>query len=187
MQPYRNDLDALEARHAALAAEVADRTRARDEAARMLVEARARQRDEQIAADYAAGGLERRRRRAALVAFGALGLALGVIGFATAHGRRSDRDVMLAGAMAQFEAFADSACACKDSACVERLNDKVSAWANDLAKRFPNTDKLDPKWAKQAQAIAERMATCMTKAMDVPAHHAYRSQEGQAERTDLER
>jgi len=190
MQPYRSDLEALEARYAVLEAEVADRTRARDEAARLLVEARARQRDEAIAADREAGGPERRRRRAALLAFGVIGLAMGVIGFASAHGRRSDRDVMLAGAMAQFEAFADRACACKDSACVERLNDKVSEWANDLAKRFPNTDKLDPKWANQAQTIAERMATCMAKAMtaEQPAHTLYPSQEGPAERsTVLER
>jgi hypothetical protein len=39
---YRNDVEALAARHAALDAEVTDRTRQRDEAARLLAEASAR-------------------------------------------------------------------------------------------------------------------------------------------------
>ncbi len=41
---YRNDLDALAARHTALAADVADRTRERDAAAQALAEARRRAR-----------------------------------------------------------------------------------------------------------------------------------------------
>src|SRR5689334_7425133 len=61
--PYRDELAALEARYAALEAEVADRERARDEAARMLAEAKARARNEEIVADVLSGGPERRRRR----------------------------------------------------------------------------------------------------------------------------
>ena len=65
---YRNDVDALAARLAAIDGEVADRTRARDEIALMLEEARALERAEAVLADRAAGGPARRRRRALLVA-----------------------------------------------------------------------------------------------------------------------
>src|SRR5262245_5903222 len=105
---FRNDIDALDARHKALAAVVQDRTRARDEAARMLDEARARERGEQLYADFVSGGPLRRKRRALLIIIAALtliGAVIGIAGLAIhAHHRDADRVGEL---MRKMEQFAD--------------------------------------------------------------------------------
>lgn len=60
---YRGDVEALEARVAALSADLAQRVRERDEAAQLLAEARARAHAEAYLADLDAGGPARRRRK----------------------------------------------------------------------------------------------------------------------------
>jgi hypothetical protein len=181
MQPYRSDLEALEARHAALEAEVTDRVRQRDEAARMLHEARARQRDADVAADYADGGPARRRRRTLVLICAGLAVVAGFITMGRVSSRGNDRDAFYRRVMVQFEKFADEACECKDSACITALNDRMMKWGNEITRDLePEQPKLDEAMMKKAQALSERMSNCMTKAMTLP--EAYESQTGNAER-----
>jgi len=186
MQPFRSDIDALEARHASLEAEVAERTRARDEAAQMLAEARMRERNTEIAADFASGGPARRRRRAVTIVLTVFAFGIGVASFARyKYDRRNERDVAMARVMAQFEAFADEACTCVDSACVTKVSEKMTTWAQQVAKQAPADQKPNEKWMKKATALGERLTTCMTKAMT---QSPYASQEqGVNARAELER
>jgi hypothetical protein len=177
MQPYRSDLEALEARHAALEAEVTDRVRQRDEAARMLHEARARQRDADLAADYAAGGPDRRRRRTFTLICAGLAVVVGFIAMGRVSSRTNGRDAFYRRVMVQFEKFADEACECKDSACVTAMTERMTKWGSEITREMePDQPKLDEAMMQKAQALSARMAACMTKAMTVP--NPYGSQEG---------
>jgi hypothetical protein len=164
MQPYRSDLDALEARHAALEAEVAERVRQRDDAARMLAEARAQQRNAEIAADYASGGPARRKRLAVSIAIGALVFAGMVAALARIKARPSYEERMDR-VMAQFEQFTNDMCECKDKACAQLVSDQMQKWASDLSKDMPPAEKYDEGTMKRAAALGDRMGKCMSKAM----------------------
>src|SRR5690242_13131135 len=140
---YRDDLSALEARVEALSAEVAERERERDEAARLLHEARERAHAEHVMADLAAGGPARRQRRRTrnAAAFGfALLLGGGVTYFALHHDTKRDR---VEQAMQKFEQFADDLCLCKDTACVQAVADAMTKWSTDHLSDFEPVDKLD--------------------------------------------
>ncbi|MBA3499062.1 MAG: hypothetical protein M4D80_30345 [Myxococcota bacterium] len=176
MQPYRSDLDALEARHAALEVEVNDRVRQRDEAARMLHEARARQRDADRAADHAAGGPDRRRRRTLILIAAGLAVVAGFIAMGRVSSRGNDRDAFYRRVMVQFEKFVDEACECKDSACVTAITERMTKWGNELQHEIePDHAKFDESMMKKAQVLSERMTSCVSKAMTPT---AYESQEG---------
>lgn len=178
MQPYRSDLEALEARHAALEAEVADRVRQRDDAARMLAEARARERDAEIAADHASGGPARRKAFVVSVALGAVAFAAMVGAVSRITSRPNDREVRMARVMVQFEKFTNEACACTSSECVTALSDRMASWANEVAKDVGPNEKPDERTMQRAQALGQRMGECMTKAMSAPAiGNAYETQE----------
>ena len=183
MQPFRSDIDALEARHAVLTTEVAERTRARDEAAQMLAEARLRERNSEIAADYAAGGPARRKRRAITIVLGTFALGIAIAGFVRLKANERDsREQRTQRVFAQFEAFADDACKCSDSACVTQLSDRMSKWGAEVAKQMPQEDNVKPdeKWMKRAQVLGERMGKCMTDAM-TPAEPSQRVRPGDRE------
>ncbi len=77
---YRNDVDALAARHRELEAELQRRIRERDDVAHMLAEARDRDAEERRVADLLADGPRRRRRRRwriAVIALALVGIAIG--------------------------------------------------------------------------------------------------------------
>ena len=171
MQPYRSDLEALEARHAALEAEVTDRVRQRDEAARMLDEARARQRDADVAADFASGGPDRRRRRLFVLALAGLAVVAAFIGMARVRSRANERERFHERVMMQFEQFANDACKCQDAECITALNERMTVWGQQITSQMDmyESQKIDEASMKRAQAIGERMGNCMTKAMTAPA------------------
>ena len=180
MLPYRNDLEALEARHAALEAEVADKVRRRDEAARMLEEARARQRAATIAADMAAGGPARRQRQMVAVVLGSIAflVALGAVMRVIHHG--DDRARRMERVMSQFERYTDEVCACKDKDCAMAVTDRMSKWAAEIAKDMsPDDAKPDPSAMERMTKLGQRMSDCMTKAMMMdPSMRPYGAQEG---------
>src|SRR5688572_32730574 len=126
MQPYRSDLEALAARHAALEAEVNDRVKQRDEAARMLEDARARQRAVDRAADFAAREPARRTRRTIVMMVTGLAVVAAFIGMASVRSKDNERERFYARVMVQFEKFANDACACKDSDCITALNERMT-------------------------------------------------------------
>src|SRR5512143_1788028 len=138
---YRNDLEALLARHAALEAEVVERVRARDEVARLLAEARALEEAERQLEDLAAGGPARRRRHRTLMvtAMTALTLVAGSVGYRLAQPRR-DR---LAEAMTQMSLFTDEMCGCSTTACAEKVSDAMTKWGIEMAKEAPPPLRLD--------------------------------------------
>lgn len=179
MPPYRSDLEALEARHAALEAEVADRVQQRDEAARMLAEARARERDAEIAADHASGGPARRKAFVVSVALGAVAFAAMVGAVSRVKSRPDAREVRMARVMVQFEKFTNEACACTTGECITALSERMSKWGSEVSKDADMHERPDEKTMKRAQALGERMGECMSKVMtgDAP-HSAYRTQEG---------
>ncbi len=165
---YRSDLEALEARHAALEAEVAERVRARDEAARMLGEARAKQREEALAADWAAGGPAQRRRRGMVIAL-SIGAAALLCGVLLHHAMRpSPREVRLEAAIRKIDQFTDQMCACKDKACAEKVNDAMTRWGQEVAHEEPSfVDRIDEKTQARISDIVKRLSDCMTKAFTV--------------------
>jgi hypothetical protein len=163
---YRNDLEALLARHVALEAEVAERIRARDEVARLLAEARALEEAERQLADLAAGGPARRRRHRTLMvtAMTALTLVAGSVGFRLAQPRR-DR---LEEAITQMTVFTDEMCSCVDAACAEKVSDAMTKWGSEMAKEAQPPLRLDDAITKRFTEIGQRLGTCMSRAMTVP-------------------
>jgi hypothetical protein len=161
---YRGDLEALEARVAALSADLAERERERDEAARMLEEARARASAEAFIADLESGGPARRRRKRLQIAAMIAGLVM-IVGGLVAYRVRSHHDDRFEQAMQRFEQFTGEMCQCKDSACVTHVSDDMTRWSTAMQKDWQPTPKLDDAQIKRATAVGERMVSCWSKAM----------------------
>jgi len=151
---YRNDIDALEARHAALEAEVADRTRERDEAARMLDEARGR-----AAVELREREAPLRRQRAiAIMIFLAVGSIM-TYGLYKRFHHESDGQKVLR----KLEQYENKMCACANRACAEQINQELTNWITDYSKNAD--EKPDPELAKKAADIVTHYSECMTKLM----------------------
>jgi hypothetical protein len=161
---YRGDVEALEARVAALTADLAARVRERDETARMLEEARTRARAEAVIADLESGGPARRRRKRLRIAAMTAGLAM-IVGGLLAYRARSHHDDRFEAVMHQFEQFAGEMCQCKDSTCAMHVSDDMTRWATTIQKDWDPTPKLAEAQMKRATELGQRMAECMTKAM----------------------
>jgi hypothetical protein len=161
---YRNDIEALEARHRALEAELADRTRARDEVAHMLAEARARACDDLARFDLTMRSRAWRCRPCA--AFAAVLAVLAMLGMA-AESRRAKHEPndRIVWALDQFSAFADQACACSDMECVRGVSDGLSRWGASMAREASWPAAPDDAMTRRAQQITQRLSACMTKAM----------------------
>jgi hypothetical protein len=160
---YRDDVEALEARHRALETELAQRTRERDDVARLLAEARERAAYESRLLAEAMAGVTRRKRQRTLIA-SAIATAAVIVGAAeyrSSH-RGADRTAAL---VARYAMFADEICRCSDMACTTRTTDKMTAWAAELAREDPLPAKIDEASMKRMTELAERFTRCMTVAM----------------------
>lgn len=154
-------------------AEVAEKVRARDEAAQMLAEARSRARDAAYFADLASGGPARRRRYVLLGFVGTFAVGFGILALIHfAHTWRGSRARQQAEIVAQFEVFTNQVCACTDRTCAERVTDAMTAWATKLAATADDDDKPAAKWLAKMQELGERMGTCMVKTMTEAAEAA---------------
>ena len=163
---YRDDVAALEARVAALSADLAVRQRERDDAARLLAEARARADADAYLADLASGGPARRRRKRARIAAAIAGVTMilgGVLAYRLTHPPRDRFDE----AMRTFQGFSDEMCACKDSACAQQVSDQMSKWAAEESKHWEPPPKMSEAQMKRATEVGEHMAQCMQRAMSV--------------------
>ena len=160
---YRDDVTALEARHRALEADLAERTRERDDVARLLAEAKERAAYESRMLAEALAGATRRKRQRTLIA-GAIAAAAVIVGAAEyrATHRGADRTAEL---VARYAMFADEICRCNDMACTTRTTDKMTAWAAELAREDPLPSKIDEASMKRMTELAERFTRCMTAAM----------------------
>jgi hypothetical protein len=160
---YRDDVAALEARVAALSADLAVRMRERDDAARMLDEARARAHAEAFIADLESGGPARRRRKRLRIAAATAGLAMivgGVLAYRASHHEHRFED-----AMRKLEQFTGEMCLCKDTACVNHVSDDMTRWGTAMQKEWQPPPKLDDAQMKRMTDVGTRMADCMAKAM----------------------
>jgi len=156
---YRNDVEALEARLADLRRDVADRTRERDEVARLIAEMHERDRRAAILADLQAGGPEQRLRRRALTTLGIVAMTvIGALGY-----RAYQRDDRMEKVMARFEEFADAVCACTDKACGDKVMAETSRWSTAIAKDLADPPKLDDAMTKRATQIGEKFGRCAAK------------------------
>lgn len=161
---YRDDVAALEARVAALSADLAVRQRERDEAARLLAEARARAESDAYLADLASGGPARRRRKRARIAAAIAGVTMivgGVLAYRVTHPKRDRFEE----AMRTFQKFSDEMCACKDQTCAQQVSDQMTKWGTEEAKNWEPPPKMTDEQMKRATAVGEQMAKCMTRAM----------------------
>lgn len=160
-EPYRNDVEALAARHAALAAEVAEKTRARDEAARMLAEARARQHAEARAAEAS----RPRHQRGVVIAVAAVALAVIALAIWAGSHRKSDRERTMGRATEQLAAFTDEMCRCPDATCAQAVMDRLGQWSRELSRELPpSNDPIDSELAARISKITDRMSTCAQQA-----------------------
>ena len=167
---YRDDVGALEARLTTLESELVAKTRQRDEAARLLIEAKARANNDALAADWAAGGpLRRRRHRVALVISSLMALTAAIGLFVRYHARDRKAERVEA-VIVQFESYTDEMCVCRDTACAQAVSDRMTTWATDMAKEdpAPNPGDIDHAAMERMQKIGTRMGECMTKAMTPP-------------------
>jgi len=84
-------------------------------------------------------------------------------GDAAIDASRSD----VAAALAQTSRFADDMCACADHACVTRVTEAMTRWAQDMVQAggqqaTPTMSEADTR--RMAQ-ITERLTTCVTDVM----------------------
>jgi hypothetical protein len=162
---YRNGIDALEARYRALEKDLAERTRERDEAARLLAEARERAHRDSVQADITSGGPERRRRHR--IVFASILALLALIGAgigyrAAKHHTRRDE------VLTRYAQFTDQICACSDAMCARDAISEFSKWAQDLQRDDEMTRELDRDAMKRAEAITDRLSPCITRVMSIP-------------------
>ena len=160
---YRSDTDALEARLDVLDKDVANRTRERDEVARLLAEAR----NTDAARRWLDERPRRRRRRIRLVAIASAMLLLigGLVMFrAIRHHSQHEHDERV---LAELQHFADSMCQCKDTQCTSAVSDKMTQWGHQLEQQddYYKQHKPSDELSQRMMVIVERLSTCMTKVM----------------------
>ena len=160
---YRDDLDALEARHAALTAEVNERTRERDDVAQLLASARAVEAERRRLADLVASAPARARRRQAFVGVAVAVAATVALGGLAWYRDTHNRDRAMERAMEQFDRFADQMCMCKDLACSQKVSDDMMKWSQQMAREFADPPKPDSAAMHRAEDIARRLSDCMTQ------------------------
>ncbi len=167
---YRDDVGALEARLTTLESELAAKTRQRDEAARNLIEAKARAQSDALAADWAAGGPQRRRKRRVALIVSSLMALTAAIGLFVKYRARGDREqAQLQRVIAQFEHFTDEMCTCTDTACAQAVNQRMTTWATEMSKEDPRPARdIDKATMEHMTQIGMRMGECTQKAMTPP-------------------
>jgi hypothetical protein len=67
--------------------------------------------------------------------------------------------------MAKFVEFTNAMCACKDSACAQRVSDDMTAWSQELAKNTKEPPKLTEEEQAEFVKVATHMGECMQAAM----------------------
>ncbi len=70
-------------------------------------------------------------------------------------------------AIARMEGFSNQMCQCRDRACVDGVNEAMTRWGTEMAKRArpPRDERPDPELAKRSADIMTRYTECMTKVM----------------------
>jgi TonB family protein len=172
---YRDDLAALEARKATAEAELLEKTRARDDAARLVEEARYLARAEAAFTGNGHDSLRRTARRAVRW-LGVAAVVIAGVGGLTAHSMsRPAMPPWIDLGIFQMAAYHRAMCGCteleypRSSECVQRISDEMTRWGSAFATESPEPPKLDDSQTKRVMAIAQGMGACMQQAMTPPA------------------
>jgi len=64
--------------------------------------------------------------------------------------------------------FRDQFCACKDSACAQRVSDEMTKWGQEEAKNSSEPPRMTEEETKRFTELGEQMGQCMQKAMTSP-------------------
>lgn len=164
---YRNDLEALEARRAALEAEIAERTRERDEAAQLIAEARAREEAETTRCTLESTSFCSARPITIAVAVMAVTVIAGI-------GRlleSSPTETLYQ----QYAHYADEMCACTTRACADDVLARVERWLTDADV------PADKATVERFTRVADRMVQCsnaIPSRIEVDQYGTYESQSG---------
>ena len=67
--------------------------------------------------------------------------------------------------MKAMREFKDKLCACKDTACVQRVSDEMTKWSQEMAKDAKEPLPMSDEQAREAGQLGEDMAKCMQTAM----------------------
>ena len=70
-----------------------------------------------------------------------------------------------AAALKKMTEFKDSMCACKDSACAQKVSDDMTKWGQEQAKDVGSMPTPDEDTTKKMTDIGTKMGECMQKAM----------------------
>jgi hypothetical protein len=171
---YRDDLAALEARKAAAEAELLEKTRARDDVARLVEEARYLARAEAV---FTGNGHDSRWRaaRRGLRWLGVAAVLIAGIGALTVHPMsRAAGSPWVEVGFFQMAAYEHAMCGCteleypRSSECVLQISDEMTRWGTAFAKESPEPPKLDDTQMKRMMVIAQGMGTCMQQAITAP-------------------
>jgi hypothetical protein len=68
-----------------------------------------------------------------------------------------------------LERFADDMCGCFDAACAQIVGNELQQWSQEESKRAAERPKLSDEEMQRMSEIANRLGTCMQKAMSTPA------------------
>lgn len=91
----------------------------------------------------------------------ALVYAIAVVAAAGCKKRRADSGE----AVSAMTRFADLMCHCGDKLCADKVQDEMSRWSADMAKRASADNKVSEADARLMQEVGTRYGTCMTKVM----------------------
>jgi hypothetical protein len=77
----------------------------------------------------------------------------------------AQRHMKLAETMNKMNEFKDQMCACKDTACAQRVSDVMTNWGQQQAQDKAGPPKMSDEDTKKFVQIGEAMGKCMQKAM----------------------
>lgn len=155
---YRSDTEALAARLEVLEKDLAERTRERDDVAKLLADAKATDEAQQWLADA-----PRPPRRRWMIAGLSLMLA-GVAGFATYQSTHPQPD-RFEQTLKAFAQYTNEICACVDKTCAQAVTDQLTKWGQEMAMKDRELPKPSEDQLKQITEVTKRFSDCLIRAM----------------------
>lgn len=87
-------------------------------------------------------------------------VAVALVGCKSSDGTREARE-----ALAKMLELTDSMCRCTDRICADKVQEEMTLWAQQMAKKGDRSAKPDEALMKQMVEVGTRYAECMTAAM----------------------
>jgi len=74
-----------------------------------------------------------------------------------------------AAVLAKMKEFASAMCACVNQACADHVQETMTRWSIDMAKKSGNDERPSEAWIKEMTEAGQKYAECMTKVMSATA------------------